>query len=111
MDKSIPPLFCTKIGTFHITVLLFAAALGGSEMRQTLEAFRRVKAHTDDKFMGRDRNASKSETLVPSVAVVMALPTATQAALPAVVSDFWNNDGMPVVEAMARPTQASIAKK
>lgn len=207
-------------------VKLDSAALAGPEMRRTLEAFRRVKAYTDDKSRGRDWNAatdmviqgraafqfmgdwakgeffaagrqpgrdftcsaapgsagafsyvidtfamfqlrnweaqkaqgylayvllgekfqeqfnmrkgsipvrmnvpldnfdecarasrrdfdatSKAETLVPSVAVDMALPTVTQAALRAVVSDFWNNDGLPVSEAMARLIQASVPKK
>lgn len=60
----------------------------------------------------RDFDAtSSSESLVPSVAVDMALPTATQAALRAVVSDFWNNDAMPVSEAIGRLTQASVPKK
>jgi glucose/mannose transport system substrate-binding protein len=60
----------------------------------------------------RDFDATtKSETLVPSVAVDMALPTATQSALRAVLSDFWNNDGLSVSEAMARLIQASVPKK
>lgn len=60
----------------------------------------------------RDFDAtSRAETLVPSVAVDMALPTATQAALRAVISDFWNNDAMPVSEAMGRLSQASVPKK
>ena len=60
----------------------------------------------------RDFDAtSKSETLVPSVAVDMALPTSTQAALRAVISDFWNNDGMPVSEATVRLLQASMPRK
>lgn len=60
----------------------------------------------------RDFDATAaSESLVPSAAVDMALPTATQAALRAVVSDFWNNDAIPVSEAMGRLTQASMPKK
>lgn len=64
------------------------------------------------KASAKDFTASeKTATLVPSVAVDMAVPTATQAALRAVVSEFWNNDGMPISEAMDRLIQASASKK
>lgn len=46
--------------------------------------------------------ASKAGTLVPSVAHGMAVSTAAQAALRAVVSEFWNNDKISVDDAMAK---------
>ncbi|WP_395703452.1 ABC transporter substrate-binding protein [Aquabacterium sp.] len=49
--------------------------------------------------------------LLPSAAVDMALPTATQAALRNVVSDFWNHDEMPVAEAVDRLLLAAVKKK
>lgn len=50
---------------------------------------------------------STANALIPSVAVDMALPTATQAALRAVVSDFWNNDTITSNEAVNRLVQAA----
>ncbi len=49
-------------------------------------------------------------TLVPSAAVDMALPTATQSALRTVVSEVWNNDGLSIAEAMQRLVLAAGGK-
>jgi glucose/mannose transport system substrate-binding protein len=58
----------------------------------------------------RDFDASaKTNTLLPSVAIDMALPTATQAALRSVVSEYWNNDALPPTEAMRRLVQVAAA--
>ncbi|QTN28168.1 carbohydrate ABC transporter substrate-binding protein [Rhodoferax sp. AJA081-3] len=46
--------------------------------------------------------ASKAATLVPSVAHGMAVSTAAQGALRAVVSEFWNNDQTTVSDTMAK---------
>jgi glucose/mannose transport system substrate-binding protein len=48
--------------------------------------------------------------LIPSVAVDMALPTATQAALRSVLSDFWNNDLLTPTETMARLVRAGATR-
>ncbi len=58
----------------------------------------------------RDFDASAlTHTLLPSVAIDMALPTATQAALRSVVSEFWNNDALAPTEAMRRLVQMAAA--
>lgn len=133
MDDSTQSLLRTKIGTFHFVLLLAASAaqkaqgylayvLLGEKFQAQFNMRKgsipvRMNVALDNfdecaRASRRDFDAtSKSQTLVPSVAVDMALPTVTQAALRAVVSDFWNNDGMPVSEAMARLIQASVPKK
>lgn len=70
-----------------------------------------VRLDNFDECARASRRDFDATTLVPSVAVDMALPTTTQAALRAVLSEFWNNDSEPVSEAMARLIQASTPKK
>jgi glucose/mannose transport system substrate-binding protein len=55
--------------------------------------------------------AATIDGLVPSVAIGMAPATSTQAALQAVVSDFWSNDGLSVNEAVNRFLQAAGQKQ
>lgn len=60
----------------------------------------------------RDFSASESaQSLVPSVAIDMAVATATQAALRAVVSDYWNNDQLSPSDAAGRLLLAAYPKK
>ncbi len=54
---------------------------------------------------------AKTETLVPSVAIDMAVATEIQGALRSVVSDFWNNDAMSSQEAMRQLAAAIEPKK
>jgi glucose/mannose transport system substrate-binding protein len=52
------------------------------------------------KQSGKDiQAASKSSSLMPSIAHAMALSTAQQAAMRAVVTEFWQDDKMSVVDA------------
>ncbi len=55
--------------------------------------------------------ASKAATLVPSVAHGMAVSTAAQGALRAVVSEFWNNDRTTVDDAIGRLVLAAGPKQ
>ena len=58
----------------------------------------------------RDFDASAAaNTLLPSVAVDMALPTVVQAALRSVVSDYWNNETLSAAEAMRRLALTTVA--
>jgi glucose/mannose transport system substrate-binding protein len=54
--------------------------------------------------------ASKAATLVPSVAHGMAVSTATQAALRAFVSEFWNNDKTTVGDTISKLVLAASAR-
>jgi glucose/mannose transport system substrate-binding protein len=64
------------------------------------------------KASARDFSAGEStQLLVPSVAIDMAVPTATQAALRAVVSDYWNNDQLSASDAASRLLLAAHPKK
>ncbi len=54
--------------------------------------------------------ASKAGTLVPSIAHGMAVSTAAQTALRAVVSDFWNSDKTTVGDAMSKLVLAASTK-
>ena len=54
--------------------------------------------------------SSKAATLVPSVAHGMAVSTAAQTGLRAVVSEFWNNDKTPVGDTMAKLVLATSTK-
>ena len=45
---------------------------------------------------------AKDQTLVPSVAHGMAVSPAAQAAMRSAVSEYWNNDKLPVAELVAR---------
>jgi glucose/mannose transport system substrate-binding protein len=53
---------------------------------------------------------SKAGTLVPSIAHGMTGSPAVQEAIRAAVSEFWNNDKMPVNDTMAKLAQAVGAK-
>nr|WP_280156428.1 ABC transporter substrate-binding protein [Piscinibacter sp. XHJ-5] len=55
-------------------------------------------------------DSAKVHALLPSVAVGMAPGTTTQAALQAVVSEFWNNDALTVDEAIGRLVRAAAVK-
>jgi glucose/mannose transport system substrate-binding protein len=68
----------------------------------------------DDCARGSRRDfqtAARSASLLPSVAVDMALPPPLQAALREVVSAFWNADAMPIEEAIDRLAQVAAARK
>ncbi len=54
---------------------------------------------------------AKSNTLVPSVAIDMAVATDVQGALRAVVSDFWNNEALSVQDAMKQLVVAGSVQK
>nr|WP_295787647.1 ABC transporter substrate-binding protein [Rhodoferax sp.] len=56
-------------------------------------------------------SSEKSNELVPSVAVDMAVATWTQAALRAVVSDFWNIEALSVNEAMNKLVLAAASPR
>ena len=71
-----------------------------------------------DKFdsCGRDAGrafaaTAKSNTLVPSVAIDMAVATDVQGALRAVISEFWNNEALSVQDAMKQLVVASAVQK
>jgi len=64
------------------------------------------------KLSSRDFVAGeKADSLVPSVAVDMAVSTSTQAALRSVVSDFWNSDSMSADAAMSKFVLAGAARQ
>lgn len=64
------------------------------------------------KASARDFHAGEStQSLVPSVAIDMAVPTVTQAALRAVISDYWNNDQLSAGDAVNRLLLAAHPKK
>lgn len=64
------------------------------------------------KASARDFHAGEStQSLVPSVAIDMAVPTVTQAALRAVVGDYWNNDQLSTGDAVNRLLLAAHPKK
>ena len=54
---------------------------------------------------------AKSNTLVPSVAIDMAVATDVQGALRAVISEFWNNEALSVQDAMKQLVVASAVQK
>ena len=54
---------------------------------------------------------AKSNTLVPSVAIDMAVATDVQGALRAVISEFWNNEALSVQDAMKQLVVASTVQK
>ncbi len=63
------------------------------------------------KTASRDfKSLSASDRAIPSAAVDMALPTAVKAQVQAVVSEFWNNEGLSVGEAMNKLSQAFQTK-
>jgi glucose/mannose transport system substrate-binding protein len=55
-------------------------------------------------------SAEKTNSLVPSVAVDMAVATTIQAALRTTISDFWNNDSMTTTDAMDKLLHAASTK-
>jgi glucose/mannose transport system substrate-binding protein len=64
------------------------------------------------KASSRDFQAlGPSGGVLPSAAVDMALPTATKAQIQAVVSEFWNNDGMSAADATGRLSLALAARQ
>jgi glucose/mannose transport system substrate-binding protein len=64
------------------------------------------------KASSRDFDASAAaKTLLPSVAIDMALPTATQAAIRRLVSEFWNTDLMTTTEVIRRLLQVAVQPK
>jgi glucose/mannose transport system substrate-binding protein len=54
--------------------------------------------------------SNRVNTLMPSAAVDMTIPTETKAAMQAVISEFWNSDSMSVQDAVKRLTQAAGAR-